>query len=205
MNRLQWVSWVLVGVGFGGCAIAADALPPSLRACMSESDTARRLACFDRESARLANDSVARASAPAPAPRRPDPPAAAPPPAATAPAAALPAATTAQSAAAPAAAAAQSAEEKFGFRGSIARAEHDKQEAEERQFEQLTAKVAELSTLPHGEMQLTLDNGQVWQQKPGDRAMRVKVGDEVTIRRGSLGSFLLTTTAKGSMRVTRVK
>lgn len=206
MNRLQLVSWVLLGVGFGGCAIAADALPPSLRACMSETDAARRLACFDRESARLANDSVARESAPAPAPRRPDPPVAAPAATAAAPAAAPPATTTAQSAAAPAAAAtAQSAEDKFGFRGNIARAEHDKKEAEEREFEQLTAKVAELSTLPHGELQLTLDNGQVWQQKPGDRSMRVKVGDEVTIKRGSLGSFLLTSTAKGSMRVARVK
>lgn len=209
MNRLQLVSWVLVGVGFGGCAIAADALPPSLRACMSETDAARRLACFDRESAQLANDSVARVSAPAP--RQPDPPVAAPAPAApapaaTAPAATAPAATTAQSAAAPTAAAtAQSAEDKFGFRGNIARAEHDKKEAEEREFEQLTAKVAELSTLPHGDLQLTLDNGQVWQQKPGDRGMRVKVGDEVTIKRGSLGSFLLTSTAKGSMRVSRVK
>jgi hypothetical protein len=35
--------------------------------------------------------------------------------------------------------------------------------------------------------------------------MRIKVGDEVTIRRASLGSFLLTTTAKGSMRVTRAR
>ena len=52
----------------------------------------------------------------------------------------------------------------------------------------------------------TLDNGQVWQQKRGDRGMRIKVGDEVAIRRASLGSFLLTTeAAKGSMRVSRVK
>ena len=96
-----------------------------------------------------------------------------------------------------AAATAQSAEDKFGYRGNIARAEHDKKEAAEREFEQLTAKVAELSTLPHGELQLTLDNGQVWQQKPGDRSMRVKVGDEVTIKRGSLGSFLLTSHGQG--------
>lgn len=197
MNRLQLFSWVLVGMGFGGCAIAADALPSSLRTCMSETDAASRLACFDRESARLANDSVAHESAPAP--RQPDPPAAPPPAHAAAPVAA---ATTK-----PAAAAAESAEDKFGYRGSIARAALDKQDAAERQeYEQLTAKVAELTTLPHGELQLTLDNGQVWQQKPGDRAMRVKVGDEVTIKRGSLGSFLLTSsTAKGSMRVTRVK
>jgi hypothetical protein len=28
---------------------------------------------------------------------------------------------------------------------------------------------------------LTLDNGQIWQQKTADRAMHVKVGDQVTI------------------------
>jgi hypothetical protein len=110
--------------------------------------------------------------------------------------------TTATAAAAPG----PSAEEKFGYRGNLARATLDKQQAADRQeFDQLTAKIAELVTLPHGELQLTLDNGQVWQQKPGDRGMRVKVGDEATIRHGSLGSFLLTTSAKGSMRVTRVK
>ena len=101
---------------------------------------------------------------------------------------------------------AQSAQDKFGYRGNLARADLDKQEEEERRAaEQLTARVTELSTLPHGELLLTLENGQVWQQKPGDRAMRVKVGDEVTIKRGSLGSFLLTSQAKGSMRVSRVK
>ena len=63
-----------------------------------------------------------------------------------------------------------------------------------------------IKIMPHGELLLTLDNGQVWQQKAGDRAMRIKVGDAVTIRRASLGSFLLTSqTANGSMRVTRVK
>jgi hypothetical protein len=162
---------------------------------MSESDATQRLACFDRESARLTQES-------APIARRADPPASAPPAAAPAAATAAPAAATA----APAAAT-QSAQDKFGYRGNLARAELDKKSAEERQeFEQMTAKVSELGTLPRGELLLTLDNGQVWQQKPGDRAMRIKVGDDVTIRRASLGSFLLTSqAANGSMRVTRVK
>lgn len=201
MNRVQLVSWVLVGVCTWGCAVAAEALPPSLRACMSESDASQRLACFDRESARLVQPS-------APTARKADP---APAPVAAAQSApsvaAAPAAAATTAAAAPAASApAQAAQDKFGYRGNLARADLDKQQEEERRAaEQLTAKVTELSTLPHGELLLTLDNGQVWQQKPGDRAMRVKVGDEVTIKRGSLGSFLLTSQAKGSMRVTRVK
>ena len=72
---------------------------------------------------------------------------------------------------------------------------------------QLTAKVTELATLAHGELLLTLDNGQMWQQKTADRALRVKVGDQVTIKRGSLNSFLLTSEAQRaeSMRVSRVR
>lgn len=195
MNRAQRVSWILVGMCAWGSAIAAEALPPTLRACMSESDDARRLACFDRESARLAQDS-------APTARKSDPPAPAPA-AATVPAAT---ATTAAASAPAASAPAQSPQDKFGYRGNIARAEIDKQSEEaRRQAEELTATVTELSTLVHGELLLTLDNGQVWQQKRGDRGMRIKVGDEVTIRRATLGSFLLTTKAKGSMRVSRVK
>jgi hypothetical protein len=192
MKRLQFFSWLVAGLCACASALAAEALPPGLRACMSESDPTQRLACFDRESARLTQES-------APVARRADPPASSPPAAAptaapAAPVAAVPAPT-------------QSAEDKFGYRGNIARAELDKKNAEERQgFEQLTAKVAELGTMPHRELLLTLDNGQVWQQKPGDRAMRIKVGDTVTIRRASLGSFLLTSeAANGSMRVTRVK
>ena len=192
MNRVQRFSWVLIGVGFSGCAVAADALPPTLRACMKETDATRRLTCFDRESALLADESAPVARQAEPAPSRP----AAPAP--TAPAA---------SAAAPAAATAQSAEDKFGYRGNVARANLDKQkEAEQQSFEQLTAKVAELSTLPHGELQLTLDNGQIWQQKTADRPLRLKVGDQVTIKRAMMSSFLLTSDAvKGSMRVARVK
>lgn len=188
MKRSQFFSWLLAGLCACASALAAEALPPSLRACMSESDATQRLACFDRESARLTQES-------APIARRADPPASAPPAAAPAAATAAPAAAT------------QSAQDKFGYRGNLARAELDKKSAEERQeFEQMTAKVSELGTLPRGELLLTLDNGQVWQQKSGDRAMRIKVGDDVTIHRASLGSFLLTSqAANGSMRVTRVK
>jgi hypothetical protein len=196
MKRLQFSSWLVAGLCVCASAQAAEALPPSLRTCMSESDPTQRLACFDRESARLTQES-------APVARRADPPTSAPPAAAPAAASAAPAAAAASSVAAPT----PSAEDKFGYRGSIARADLDKKSAEERQeYEQLTAKVSELGTMPHGELLLTLDNGQVWQQKAGDRAMRIKVGEAVTIRRASLGSFLLTSqTSNGSMRVTRVK
>ena len=197
MLRLQVVSWVLIGVGYCGYAAAADALPPSLRACMKETDSARRLACFDRESALLAGDGAPVARQGDPAPARPAP---------TATSAPVAAPVAAPAAAATAAATGQAAQDKFGYRGNMARAELDKKKEAEQEFEALTAKVAEVTTLAHGELLLTLDNGQMWQQKTSDRALRVKTGDQVTIKRGVLNSFLLTSDAtKGSMRVQRVK
>jgi hypothetical protein len=177
MNRAQRFSWVLVGMGIFGCAVAADALPPSLRACMKEADATRRLACFDRESAVLAGPAASAAPA-------------------------APAAATAGAAAATT----QSATDKFGYKGSIARDDLDKQKAAEEASGELTAKVTAVAALPNGGMVVTLDNGQVWQQKTADRGMHIKVGDQVTIKRAVLGSFLLTSdTVNGSMRVSRVK
>src|SRR5215207_4905092 len=131
MHRARMVSWLLIGVGYWGYAAGADALPPSLRACMQETDAARRLACFDRESALLAGDSAPSARQVDPAPARP--------------AAAAPAAPVA-SAAATAAATDDSAQDKFGYRGNMARADLDKKKAEQ-ESDALTAKVAELATL----------------------------------------------------------
>src|SRR5262245_27748815 len=116
MTRLLMISWMLSGVGFCGWAAAADALPPSLRTCMKESDANRRLACFDRESAVLAGETAPVAHQAEPAQVRP---AAAAPAASAAPAA--PAASAAATAGA-AAATAQSATDKFGYRGNMARA-----------------------------------------------------------------------------------
>jgi hypothetical protein len=193
MNRVLKVSWVLVGVSILGSATAADALPPSLRACMKEADATRRLACFDRESATLAGESapVAKQAAPAPA-------------ASASAASATPAAAAATVGAA--AATTQSATDRFGYKGNIAREELDKQKAEEEASGALTSKVTAIATQPNGGLVVTLENGQVWQQKTADRGMHIKVGDQVTIKHALMGSFLLTSdTVKGSMRVSRVK
>jgi len=193
MNRVLKVSWVLVGVSILGSATAADALPPSLRACMKEADATHRLACFDRESATLAGESapVAKQAAPAPA-------------ASASAASATPAAAAATVGAA--AATTQSATDRFGYKGNIAREELDKQKAEEEASGALTSKVTAIATQPNGGLVVTLENGQVWQQKTADRGMHIKVGDQVTIKHALMGSFLLTSdTVKGSMRVSRVK
>jgi hypothetical protein len=186
MNRAR--SGILAAAGIWSALSFADpvsdTLPASVRACMEERDDARRLSCFDRETARL--------TAPA---------AATPGASAAAPAVAVPAPT-----AAPAPAASQvTDEEKFGYRGNLARPEADRRRAQEEELDQMTAKVVEVSARPHGQFVAKLENGQVWEQKTIDRSVRLKVGDEVMIRRASLGSFMLVTASGKSTRVTRVE
>jgi hypothetical protein len=166
---------------------------------MKETDANRRLACFDHESAVLAGERapVAQQAAPAPTPH------AAPASTATAPAAA---ATATAAAAGAAAATTPSATDKFGYKGNIAREDIDKQKAQEEGSGVLTARVTAVENPLNRGLVVTLDNGQVWQQKTADSGMHIKVGDQVTIKHAMLGSFLLTSdTVKGSMRVSRVK
>ncbi|MGH8174747.1 MAG: hypothetical protein ACREV5_00625 [Steroidobacter sp.] len=105
---------------------------------------------------------------------------------------------------APTPAASTAPEDKFGYRGQLARDELDRQAAKDA-VERLDATVTEISTRPRGELVLTLDNGQVWAQKSVDTRARLKVGDKVAIKKASFGSFMLVTSAGRSTRVTRVQ
>ena len=172
-------------------AALAQALPASVRACASERDDARRLSCYDREIARLDQGGDVAA---APATKAEVAPAAA-----AAAAAAPAAAATPPTAAAPAAA----PEAKFGYRGDIARKDLDEQAATEG-VDRLEATITEVSSRAHGELVITLDNGQVWAQKAPDSKMHLKAGDQVTIKKASLGSYMLVAAGR-STRVTRVQ
>lgn len=110
---------------------------------------------------------------------------------------------TDRSAAAPAVAA--SAEQSFGYRGSVAREELDRQEAQKPKIEQLTARVTAIAFQPQGEFVVTLENDQVWMQKRPEPKIRPAVGETVTIKPGALGSFTLITAAGRSTRVSRVR
>ena len=63
--------------------------------------------------------------------------------------------------------------------------------------------VKALTTDAAQKLQLTLDNGQIWQILDDD--VRLNVGDEVSIRRAALGSFLLTTKLKFVYHVRRLR
>jgi FKBP-type peptidyl-prolyl cis-trans isomerase len=73
------------------------------------------------------------------------------------------------------------------------------------ELEQLQAQVTKVSTKPHGELVVTLENGQVWTEIQTNSGARVKAGDRVTIKPGALGSFLLAAPNGRSTRVTRVR
>ena len=98
--------------------------------------------------------------------------------------------------AAPAAAVAR--EDKFGARGDL-----DRERREE--LKEITGTVTEVSARPHGELVVTLDNGQVWAERTANTKIKVKVGDTVKIESGALGSFVLIAPNGRSSKVSRVR
>ncbi|HEY2036002.1 MAG TPA: hypothetical protein VGG96_03235 [Steroidobacteraceae bacterium] len=174
----------------------AQTVPANLRACAAESDPTRRLACYDREMARLTPSPAQRAVEPAP-PAPPTPPAPpapaytaspapapAPAPVAT-PATPNPPPPTAPAVAeAPAPTTASRLKRIFASSGSW----HE------------TAHVASLDRSPDA-MVVHLDNGQVWQQAgraSGD--LSLQVGDSITIEK-HLGSYWLSSRYISNMKV----
>jgi hypothetical protein len=109
-----------------------------------------------------------------------------------------PAAQAAAQAAAP-----QTPEEKFGYRGVLAR--EDQERAKVAALEQLEGLVTEISRRGDGALVMTLDNGQVWAQNRPDAFFRLKVGERVKIEPAALGSFMMIGPSKRTARVTRVR
>lgn len=165
------------------CALAQAAVPAELRACAAEANSARRLACYDREIARLsATPARTRQPSTGPAPAGSD----------------LPASAVTQS---PHAAPAASAPP------TVANREPATQHHTSRwrfltggASSRLTAHISRLDRWPNA-MVLHLDNGQVWQQTgraSGDLSLHV--GDSVTIEK-HLGSYWLSSRYVSDMQV----
>jgi len=68
----------------------------------------------------------------------------------------------------------------------------------------IEARVARLRETKDGSVLIDLDNGQVWRQEDS-ATLLLKVGDVVTISRGALKSFRLSTPTKRSARVKRIR
>jgi hypothetical protein len=96
------------------------------------------------------------------------------------------------------------AEQRFGYRGDIAR-QSGGGDAAKQELGQLTSRVKIAVRQASGDFVVTLDNGQSWAQLPLGTPHRLSVGDEVTISRGALGSFLLKAPDGRGVRVKRVR
>ena len=138
--------------------------------CRDQENDQQRLACFDRQSARLAPSSESVKSTPralVPSPSLDTP------------------------------------EQRFGFRGEVAREKIDRERLAEPTLEKLEAKVTALRFGPAGYWVVTLDNGQEWAQLETGARLRIRVGEAVTIVPMVLGSFSLYTETGRSTRVRR--
>jgi hypothetical protein len=99
-----------------------------------------------------------------------------------------------------------SPEKSFGLRGELAdKVRKQSSQAEEPVLDQLTSQVVHVSQRAHGELVLTLSNGQAWAQNQASANFVVRVGEPVTIKPGALGSFLLSNSSGRATRVTRVQ
>jgi hypothetical protein len=183
----------------------AQTLPASVIACADETDVLKRLSCYDREVARYRTPPAAAATAPRGSASGA---ATASTPAPSAPAAvsayaggsapAGPSAPVAAAAASPAAAAAD-----FGMNGEIKRKEGSGT-PEPPKLDKLTARIASVSNRPTGEAIYNLEGGQVWVEAETESHVPMHPGEEVTIKRGVLGAYYLTSAEVRGLRVKRV-
>jgi hypothetical protein len=208
------LSTAILATCAAGAAPAKDTdVRNALAPCVDISSSADRLACYDKLAGRVsapkalaappsaAAPAVAQPSAAAPAVAQPS--AAAPAvasPAAASPAAASPAAV-ASVAAAPAPTAAPT-EEDFG-RSKVRKARTAASSGAPPEIKSITAKVDAFGRSPNRRTQVTLDNGQIWEYQD-DPDPLLSIGDSVTIKRATLGSFILLTPTKLSHRVSRI-
>jgi len=100
--------------------------------------------------------------------------------------------------------AAAQAKKEFGLSESDKRA-LDPARAGPTRPDSIAAKVAAVSKRPTGEWVVTLEDGQVWAQAESDTRAMIRVGDEVTVRRAALGSYVLVSANRVAMRVRRIK
>jgi hypothetical protein len=177
--------------------LAAEPLAGVL-ACRAITDSAARLACFDRETAALASAPALSSAAAPTAPAAP---------------AALAAAATPENNAAPAIASAAprsaapvlDAQQSFGLSGSAIAANEEAVGARPAKLAKIGGRIIALALAGNGRTLFTLDNTQVWRQLESDGDMLAKLGDSASISRGLLGSYWLQLKNGRGCKVTRVK
>jgi hypothetical protein len=97
------------------------------------------------------------------------------------------------------------AEQRFGFRGEVAREVIAEKKAAVPQLERLESTVTAVARRGSIDWIVTLENGQQWAQISTGTPYTIRVGDAVTINPGALGSFLLTGPSGRATRVRRAR
>jgi hypothetical protein len=165
-------------------AAFAQDLPPAVVACAIERQDNARLACFDREVARV----IQRAAGVAPTQVAP-PPAAPPAPAV---------ATTPPPNVTP-------KDDDFGVAGELARKRKSEQEKAAPSTAELRAAVTKITKKPYGELVLELDNGQVWEQPERKLSFAIKEGENIRITQGAMGSYFLVADSGATTKIRRIR
>lgn len=93
----------------------------------------------------------------------------------------------------------------FGAKATDARPGTSSTMAEREELAAVTARITSLKTDGEGMHVIELDNGQTWHQISGSRTLLLNTGDEVTIARGALNSFRLSTPSGRTAKVKRVR
>jgi hypothetical protein len=214
VRRLMMLAWA-IPAWLALQQATAQALPPAVVACMDEHEPTRRLACYDREVPRAVAatrppGSTPGASAPA-SQLATAPPTRAPaagstpgtlgsgPQPATAPSSGSPPASGATSAAQSTAAEVDA----FGMTTQIQRQQAGASTPPH--LDKLTARITTVSQQPRGEFVVTLDNGQVWEEAETTSHLPLHTGDDITIKRGMLGAFYMSSHQVLGLRVKRVR
>jgi hypothetical protein len=103
-------------------------------------------------------------------------------------------------------AAAPSPEGSFGLQASVPQPPAAAREgSKSNEVSSITARVTEVSTDRAGNKVVSLDNGQTWRELSKSTFLSLDPGDEVTINRAALGSFIMSVPNGRPVRVRRVK
>ncbi len=165
-------------------AAFAQDLPPAVIACAIEKQDDARLACFDREVARV----IRRAADVAPAQVAPS---------AVVPSAPAVATTPPQKV--------TPKDDDFGVSGKLARERQTEQEKVAPTPAELRAAVTKITKKPYGELVLELDNGQIWEQPEIKKSFTIKAGENIRITQGAMGSYFLVADSGATTRVRRIR
>jgi hypothetical protein len=195
--RSRWAALVLIGVAPWACPqpasgedTSAASVLAKMRVCAAEKEDSRRLACFDEQMTRAPSVNNAPAGA------------------STSNGQAGHGVANARAVATPSTVPALSPQDGFGMTPELQRklqSPEQRKQVTKEQLETLSGRVVTLSHRQQGETVITLDNGQIWQQMESDSPLTLTVGQTITIRRGALGSFYLTTPLGFALRVKRIR